>query len=125
MMIILGTSLVTHATENCYFIITLTDNCGGNPWIGYYDVEISILANGSTVGTSVAQNVIAGGPNCWLFVFNIDPLVSDKVYTINVVAAERHGGSCYTLLNQAYTTPCYFNDMEACSTTPYSISITI
>lgn len=119
----LSTASVTHATETCKFYITLTDTCG-SPYSGYYDVEIEILASGSPVGTAVCQNVTTGG-GCFTFIYNIGPLVSDPVYTIIVIAAERHGGGCYLLLNKSYGPSTYFDYLLSCTSNPFPITITI
>ncbi len=111
--IMLVTTTSAHATERFYFIITLSDSCGG-AYSGYYDVEVEITANGSPIGIATCTIVLKGGPTCYEFDYDIKSAASDGIYGIIVVGASRHGGTCATIINQSLGGSWYWDDFFSC-----------
>ena len=111
--ILLGTASTMHATTNLYFKVTLTDNCSPGGWPGDYYVEIQILANGVPVANAICTNVTTT-TQCYTFVSNIIPIVSNPVYSILVVDARRSNGTCDTPQNTSVGGSDYFSVYESC-----------
>jgi hypothetical protein len=115
-IIMLGTTSVVHATTTkCWFYINLSDTCSPSGYHGFYDVELAITLNGSTIGTATCTSVKAGS-GCYEFDFDIGETVTDPYYGFKLIGAVRANGACgiYPNVTIVYT-GLYWSDLLNCS----------